>query len=445
MAGSAFPDSFLWGAATSAYQIEGYPLADGAGESIWHRFSHQPGTIKNGDTGDIAADHYHRYDEDVRLMHWIGLDAYRFSVSWGRILPEGRGRVNQKGLDFYQRLVDMLLEHGILPMLTLYHWDLPQALEEQGGWLNEDVTKWFADYADVLIRALDDRVPLWATLNEPWVVANHGYRIGEMAPGHAEIQEVPVVAHNLMRAHAHAKRLYDETGRHEMGLVVNLEPKHAASDSQADRDAAQREHIYQNLYYLDPPFFGRYPDGLADLFGDAWPGYTDEAMAELKAPPDFVGINYYTRSVLRAGTQDPFLKSERVVQETSMHTTMGWEVYAAGLTEMLEHVAARYGKVPQYVTENGSAFPDPERDADGVVADPQRVAYLKAHIRAVRKAMEKGVDVRGYFAWSLLDNFEWAHGYSQRFGLIHVNYETLERTPKDSARAYREIIAEGGV
>ncbi|HEX7070566.1 MAG TPA: GH1 family beta-glucosidase, partial [Rhodothermales bacterium] len=436
MAPTPFPDNFLWGAATSSYQIEGAPLADGAGESIWHRFSHQPGNVKNGDTGDVAADHYHRFEEDVRLMHWMGLKSYRFSVAWGRVLPEGRGAVNQRGLDFYQRLVDTLLEHGIKPMLTLYHWDLPQALEDKGGWLNSDIAGWFADYAEVLFRTLDDRVSLWATLNEPWVVANHGYRIGEHAPGHRTLAEVPVVAHNLLRAHANATKLYRDIGRNQIGIVVNLEPKHPASESEADLAATQREHVYQNLYYLDPPFLGRYPEGLAELFGEAWPGYDDAAAAELRGVPDFVGVNYYTRGVIRDGKDDRFLRSSRVFQEERIHTTMGWEVYAAGLTEVLEMVAKRYDNIPLYVTENGSAFPDPDHAVDGIVADPQREAYLKAHIRAVQTALDNGVDVRGYYAWSLLDNFEWAHGFSQRFGLIHIDYETLERTPKDSARAY---------
>ena len=330
-------------------------------------------------------------------------------------------------------------------MVTLYHWDLPQALDEQGGWLNADVAGWFTDYADVLFRAFDDRVPLWATLNEPWVVSNHGYRIGDMAPGHRSLREVPVVAHNLLRAHVSAAQLYRESGRNSLGIVVNLEPKHPASESEADRAAAEREHIYQNPYYLDPLFFGKYPEGTAELFGDAWPDFQDEDVAALKLEPDFVGVNYYTRAIVREGSSDAFLRTDRVSKETSLHTTMGWEVYAAGLTEAIEFVASRYGKVPIYVTENGSAFTDPEAAIDGVVADPQRVAYLKAHIRAVRTAMKRGVDVRGYYAWSLLDNFEWAQGFSQRFGIIHVDYDTLERTPKDSAREYREIIAEGGL
>ena len=443
MASTSFPDSFIWGAATSAYQIEGSPLADGAGESIWHRFSHEPGRVKNDDNGDVAADHYRRYEEDVRLMHWMGLNSYRFSVAWGRVLPEGRGTVNQKGLDFYRRLVDALLAHDIQPMVTLYHWDLPQALEDRGGWLSDDIAGWFADYAEVLFRALDDRVTLWATLNEPWVVSNHGYRIGEMAPGHRAVREVPIVAHNQLRANAAAVQLYRETGAHQIGIVVNLEPKHPASDSEEDVAAAERDNLYQNLYYLDPPFFGRYPEGAADLFGEAWPGYDESDAAKLQAKPDFVGVNYYTRAVLRAGDEDPLLKTSRVYQEGRLHTSMGWEVYAAGLTETLEKTAERYGPIPLYVTENGSAFADPDHPRPGV-SDPQRVAYLKAHIRAVAEAIHRGVDVRGYYAWSLLDNFEWAHGYSQRFGLIHVDYETLVRTPKESARVYRELITTGG-
>lgn len=439
----SFPESFLWGAATSAYQVEGSPLADGAGESIWHRFAHAPGNVLNGEHGDVAADHYHRYEEDVRLMDWLGLTSYRFSVSWSRILPQGRGTVNQKGLDFYERLVDLLLQCEIQPMVTLYHWDLPQALESEGGWLNPDVAQWFADYASALYSALDDRVSYWVTLNEPWVVADHGFRTGTLAPGKKSTADVPRVAHNLLRAHVYAARRYEDEGRHHLGIVVNLEPKHPATESPPDRQAAEREHGYQNQYFLDPLFFGRYPETVPALFGKDWPDHATSEVVDLAMRPDFVGVNYYTRAVLRAGDADSLLRSTRVVQEGRVYTDMGWEVCAGGLTEMLTWVAERYGAIPLFVTENGAAFHDPDH-ADVPVADYQRAAYLEAHIRAVRKAIAAGVDVRGYYAWSLLDNFEWAHGYGKRFGIIHVDYDSLERTPKESARRYREIIATRG-
>lgn len=439
----SFPPTFLWGASTSAYQIEGAPLADGAGESIWHRFAHAPGNVRNDAHGDVATDHYHRFEEDVRLMDWLGLTSYRFSVAWSRILPQGRGTVNRKGLDFYERLVDLLLERDIRPMVTLYHWDLPQALEELGGWLNPDTALWFSDYAAVLFDALDDRVELWVTLNEPWVVADHGYRTGVLAPGRRAPAEVPRVAHNLLRAHVNAARRYADSGRHQVGIVVNLEPKHPATDTAADHDAAAREHAYQNEYFLDPLFYGRYPEALPTIFGSDWPDGAMSEAAELAHRPDFIGVNYYTRSLLRHGVSDSLLHTERLRVEGRVYTDMGWEVYSGGLTEMLSWLAQRYGAVPLYVTENGAAFHDPDH-ADVPVADYQRSAYIEAHVRAVRKALAAQVDVRGYYVWSLLDNFEWSQGYTKRFGIIHVDYETLERTPKESARRYREIIASGG-
>ena len=376
-------------------------------------------------------------------MARFGLKSYRFSVAWGRILPSGRGKVNRRGLDFYERMVDLLLERDIRPMVTLYHWDLPAALDDEGGWLNPDIADWFTDYAQVLFHALDDRVQLWTTLNEPWVVSNHGYRIGEMAPGRRSLRETAIVGHHLLRAHASAATLYAESGRHSLGIVVNLEPKHPTSDSDADRAAAEREHVYQNAYYLDPLFFGRYPEGAAALFGAAWPGFDDEEVATLMRVPDFVGVNYYTRAVVRAGREDAFLRSERSRPADAEYTSMGWEIYPSGLTESLRWVTARYGKIPLFVTENGAAFVDPD-PADGLVRDPRRRAYLQRHIEAARDALASGVDLRGYYAWSLLDNFEWAHGYSQRFGIVFVDYRTLERTPKESALYYRDVVASNG-
>jgi beta-glucosidase len=440
-----FPENFLWGASTSAYQIEGSPLADGAGPSIWQRFVHSPGNIRDGDTGDIACDHYRRCAEDVALMRQIGLQAYRFSISWSRVLPQGRGAVNEAGLAFYDRLVDQLLENGIKPMVTLFHWDLPEALDNQGGWLNRDIADWFAEYAQVMFNRLDDRVTSWATLNEPWVVSDGGYLNGTLAPGHRNRFEAPIAAHNLLRAHGAAVKAYRAGGgKHDIGLVVNLEPRYPFSTSEADREAAARGHAYMNSQFLDPVFLGRYPARMKDIYGDAWPSFPAEDFELIAQPVDFIGVNYYTRSVTRdaaAGYPD---RLERVRQKQATYTETGWEVFARGLADTLRWVARRYGNPPLYITENGAAFFDPPVAEGGRVHDPLRVDYYKKHLRAIHEAIGDGVDLRGYCAWSLLDNLEWAHGFSKRFGIVHVNFETQERTLKDSAYFYREVIATNG-
>ncbi|HET9985324.1 MAG TPA: GH1 family beta-glucosidase [Longimicrobiales bacterium] len=440
-----FPDGFLWGAATSAYQVEGEPLADGAGPSIWHRFAHTPGRTHAGETGDVACDQYRRYPDDIRLMRELGLNAYRFSIAWGRVLPWGTGAVNPPGLAHYDRLVDALLEAGLTPSATLYHWDLPAALDDRGGWLNPDVADWFGEYAAVMYRALGDRVPLWATLNEPWVVMDGGYMHGGLAPGHRNLFETPRVAHNLLRAHAAgvaAFRASDATG--EVGLVVNLEPKYPATQEPADLAATARADAYMNRYFLDPVFLGRYPEELAEVFGEAWPTWPESDLAGIRLAVDFVGVNYYTRAVVRDEPADVPARAGRVRQPRHAYTEMGWEVYPPGLEDTLRWVRDRYGAVPLYVTENGAAFYDPPTAEGDVVEDPLRVAYLREHLRAVRRARDAGVDVRGYFAWSLLDNYEWSHGYSKRFGIVHVDFETQRRTPKRSARFYAEVIGSGG-
>ena len=440
---NTFPAGFLWGAATAAYQVEGSPLADGAGASIWHRFSHTPGLVANGDTGDVACDHYRRYAEDVALMRELGLNAYRFSVSWSRVLPEGAGRVNQKGLDFYRRLTDALRQNGIQPLITLYHWDLPAALDDRGGWVNRDVAGWFAEYAQVMFRALDDRNPMWATLNEPWVVTDGGYLHGPLAPAHRSWFETPLASHNLLRAHGTAVAAYRAIGKNTIGIVVNLEPKVAASESAEDREATKRADAYMNRQYLDPIFLGSYPKELPPLFGDAWPDWPVHDYALIRQPIDFLGVNYYTRNVTRYDPDNWPLRAASVPQEQATYTETGWEVFAPGLTDTLLWVRERYGKLPLYITENGAAFYDPPV-ADGGVDDPLRVSYLRQHILAAREAMRRGVDLRGYFVWSLLDNFEWALGYAKRFGIIHVDFETQKRTMKASAHFYREVVRSRG-
>ena len=440
----SFPQQFLWGAATAAYQIEGSPLSDGAGPSIWHRFAHTPGMIRDGDTGDVACDHYRRFREDVALMRELGLTAYRFSIAWARVLPEGIGAVNPKGLDHYERLVDELLKAGIEPMATLYHWDLPAALDDRGGWLNPDVAQWFAEYSRVVFRRLDGRVKLWATLNEPWVIADGGYLHGALAPGHRSPFEAPRASHNLMRAHAASVAAYRAEGRHRIGLVVNLEPKVPASASAEDVAATRRAEAYMNRQYLDPALLGKYPAELAEVFGEAWPGWKTEEVAALRVPIDFLGINYYTRSVTRADANSWPLRASAVRQVHATHTETAWEVYPQALVDALLWVKQRYGDVPLYVTENGAAFYDPPRAPAEGVQDPLRVAYLRDHLRAVRSAIALGCDVRGYFVWSLLDNLEWAHGFSKRFGIVHVDFESQQRTPKASARFYSSVIATNG-
>ena len=442
----AFPDGFLWGAATSAYQIEGSPLADGAGPSIWQRFSHSPGRTHEGQTGDVACDHYRLYRDDVRLMAELGLNAYRFSIAWSRVLPEGTGRVNEGGLGFYDRLVDTLLEHGIRPNATLYHWDLPAALDDRGGWLNRDIADWFAEYARVMFRRLGDRVPMWATLNEPWVVTDGGYLHGALAPGHRNLFEAPIATHNLMRAHGAAVQAYRAEAKEKIGLVVNLEPKVSATDRPEDLEATRRADAYMNRQYLDPVFFGTYPEELADIFGEAWPEHPAEDMALIRQPLDFLGINYYTRGVTKNDPANLPVRNGSVRQPEHTYTETGWEVHAPALTDLLLWVRDRYGSLPLYITENGAAFYDPPRTVDGAIEDPLRVAYYRDHLRAVHDAIRQGVDLRGYFAWSLLDNYEWSLGYTKRFGIVHVDFETQRRTPKASARFYADVIrTHGGV
>lgn len=440
---SSFPEGFLWGAATSAYQVEGSPLADGAGPSIWQRFTRTPWLVPSGDNGDVACDHYRRYAEDVRLMRDLGLNAYRFSVSWSRVLPEGRGRVNEKGLDFYRRLVDALLENGIRPLLTLYHWDLPAALDDRGGWLNPDIADWFADYARVMYRALDGRVEMWATLNEPWVVTDGGYLHGALAPGHRNLFEAPIASHNLLLAHAAAVEAYRAEGKHQIGLVVNIEPKYPASRSEEDLAATRRADAYMNRQYLDPVIHGRYPEEMREVFGEAWPDFPEADLARIRQPIDFLGINYYTRNVTRHDPTALPVRAGAVRQKRHAYTETSWEVFPRGLTDTLVWVKERYGDIPLYITENGAAFYDPPT-ADSEVQDPLRVDYFRTHLRAARQAIEQGVDLRGYFAWSLFDNLEWSLGFSKRFGIVHVDFETQKRTLKASARFYSEVIRTNG-
>jgi beta-glucosidase len=443
LSGSTFPADFLWGAATSAYQIEGSPLADGAGESIWHRFAHTPGKIFADQNGDVACDHYRRFVDDVRMMHELGMHAYRFSISWSRVLPNGTGDVNRAGIDFYNRLVETLVEHEIEPMATLYHWDLPQALEDRGGWANAESADWFAEYAALMYRTLDDRVPLWATINEPWVVVDHGYVVGRHAPGRRDWTEAAMVSKNLLRAHAAAVRAYRNAGKHSVGIVVNLVPICPATATAADRQAASRLDAYLNRQFLDPVLLGVIPNDLAEMFGASWPGWTTDELRTIAEPIDFVGVNYYLRLV---ACDDPTAGPARariVVDPNCARTATDWEIYPDGLLETLTWVKARYGEVPLYITENGAAFDDVLLP-NGSVDDSERVQYLHKHLQAARRAIDAGIDLRGYFLWSLLDNFEWQSGYSKRFGVVYVDFPTQQRVPKSSADFYRNVIRTHG-
>ena len=433
-----FPHNFLWGAATASYQIEGAWDEEGKGESIWDRFSHTPGKIEDKSTGDVACDHYHRYREDIGLMRSLGLKAYRFSTAWTRVLPAGRGQINPPGLDFYDRLVDALCAADIEPFLTLYHWDLPYALHEQGGWTNRDVAYAFADYAALMVKRLGDRVQYWTTFNEPSVVMFDGYLVGEHAPGIQDPQAAYQVGHHLLLAHGLAVQAMRGVAPHlNYGIVLNQWMADPASDDPADIAAAQAAWDQSEPLFLDAIFKGHYPPQVYDLVGENMPIVKDGDMALITQKLDYLGLNYYSRNLVStAGNVTPVPGSE--------YTDMGWEVCAPALRRMLNKINDEYDLPPIYITENGAAFPDVVTP-DGKVHDERRLDYLKNHFIQTRLAMQDGVDVRGYFVWSLLDNFEWAHGYTKRFGLIRVEYDTQERIIKDSGEWYADVIRKNKV
>jgi beta-glucosidase len=445
-----FPADFLWGTATSAYQIEGAVREDGRGETIWDRFCATPGKIFEGHTGEVACDHYHRFREDVALMRELGLRSYRFSVAWARVFPAGGGRLNPAGLDFYQRLVDELAGAGITPMATLYHWDLPQALQDHGGWEARDTARYFADYAAALFQRLGDRIKLWITHNEPYVAAFIGYGTGEHAPGIRGQAKAVQVAHHLLLSHALAVQAYRERkgAGGKIGISLDLHPVLAASDHPEDRQAATLYDARQNRWFLDPVFLGRYPPDLLEILRrrNEAPRHPEEDLQTFAASPvDFLGVNYYFRQLVRRPERKGDLFAPVRPDYPGVHfTEMGWEEWPDGLYELLKRLDREYGQPELYVTENGAACPD-ERMADGRVDDQDRVSYLREHFAAAAKALAEGVRLKGYQIWSLLDNFEWAFGYSKRFGLVHVDRQTLRRTPKQSALWYRRLIAEGGL
>lgn len=433
---------FLWGAATAAAQIEGAAFEDGRGESIWDRFARAPGAIANGDTLDVACDHYHRWREDVDLMRDLDLDAYRFSIAWSRLFPEGRGALNASGVAFYDRLVDALLEAGITPFATLYHWDLPQALQDEGGWPNLDTAKHFGDFASACFEALGDRVGHWITLNEPWCSAVLGYVTGEHAPGLRDEALGWRAGHTLMVAHGLAVcRFREIRPEGSIGITVNPPPVHPATDSEADHAAARRSND-ANGWFLDPIFFGDYPAVMREAFGDLLPEFTDEHRAAVHTPVDFIGLNYYFPGTVADAPGAGGLRTRWVAPQSGPRTAMGWEIYPEGIAEILHWIADRYGNPLVYVTESGAAFDDVVAPDDRVY-DEERRTYLEAHIQAALRARDEGARLAGYFVWSLLDNFEWAYGYGKRFGIVHVDYATQTRIPKESARWYARQIGAG--
>ena len=443
-----FPKGFLWGAATASYQIEGGAHEDGRGESIWDRFSRTPGNTVNGDTGDVACDHYHRWESDVELMAALGLQGYRFSVAWPRIFPTGSGQVNQKGLDFYRRLVEKLQTKGIAPAVTLYHWDLPQALQDQGGWTNRDTAERFGEYADTVFRALGDQVPMWITHNEPWCASFLGHFRGVHAPGVKDLGAALQAAHHILLSHGKAVQAYRATGQDgKIGITLSLFPTYPMTGSEADQEAARLSDGYTNRWFLDPTLRGMYPADTLALF-EQKVGPFDFVkpgdMALIGGPMDFVGANYYHRRVIESapGNDLGWIVHDRLPGFPV--TDMNWEIYPQGLTDLLLRLKADYNNVPVFITENGAVYDD-EVGPDGQVHDEGRVNFLRKHFTAAHKAIEAGANLQGYFVWSFMDNFEWAFGYTKRFGIVHVNYETQQRTPKDSARFYSGVIATNGL
>jgi beta-glucosidase len=433
-----FPVDFLWGAATAAYQIEGAWNEDGKGESIWDRFSHTPGKIRDGDTGDVACDHYHRYRDDIALMRRLGLKAYRFSISWPRVIPNGWGAVNPAGLDFYDRLVDELLAANIQPFVTLYHWDLPQALQERGGWPKRDLCGWFADYAALMARHLGDRVTRWMTFNEPWVSCFLGYQMGVHAPGLQDLRLAEQSAHHQLVAHGLAMRAIRASAPlAQVGIVLDAFPTETDTDVPEDRAIVAQSWDHGVGLFLDPLLRGHYPPQVAQEHESLGVEIQPGDMALIAQRLDLLGINHYSRNLVRNGQPvKPVPGAE--------YTEMDWEICPAAFGRLLRRLKREYRLPPLYITENGAAFRD-EVSADGQVHDPRRIAYLREYFTQARLAMDDGVDLRGYFVWSLLDNFEWANGNSKRFGLVYTDYATLQRTTKDSGRWYAQVIERNGV
>jgi beta-glucosidase len=442
-----FPSNFLWGASTSAYQIEGAYNEEGKGESIWDRFTRWDAHILNAENGNIACDHYHRMPQDVALLKELGIPNYSFTISWTRILPDGRGKINHKGLDFYDRLVDTLLDAGIRPKCTLYHWDFPQRLQEQGGWVNRDSVNWFGDYAQIVFDKLANRVKMWATHNEPWVASFLGYASGLHAPGICDYSKAYQTAHHMLMAHGKAVQIYRETGYDgEIGLILNLNGFIPASGSAADIAATRRVHDETHALFLEPVFNGTYPQALFEYIGAHQPEIHERDLQLIHQPIDFLGLNYYNSDLVQFDIHGGLNKARLIPFSASGwgQTEMNWGIHPQGIIGEVLHVKEQYGNPDIYITENGCAMPD-QPDQKGFVADWDRIRYLKAHLQALHKAIERGANVKGYFVWSLFDNFEWERGYTPRFGLVRIDYKTQARIPKQSAYWYRDIIAQNGI
>lgn len=448
---AAFPPDFLWGAATSAYQIEGAVHEDGRGLSVWDRFAALPGTTYQGQTGEVAADHYHHMEEDVGILAELNLNAYRFSLSWPRILPQGTGTINERGLDFYDRLVDALLARGIRPLATLYHWDLPVTLQDRGGWLNRDTAYAFADYAEVVTRRLGDRVQWWLTHNEPWCSAYLGYALGIHAPGMRDKQMAVTAGHHVLLSHGLAvQRMRAHlSAQAQVGIAIDFYPVYAADDRPETLLAVQQADTFRNRWFLEPVFRGRYPDGLFTDLGVDPPPAQEGDFDIISTPTDFLGVNYYSRMLVRSradantlaehtGPVDNYEAIDRI--PGASYTEMGWEIFPDGLANILTRIHHEYGPKSLVVTESGAAFED-RLDGNSGVHDSQRIDYLRRHIQTVAQVIRQGVPIKGYVVWSFLDNYEWAEGYRKRFGLVYVDYPTQRRIIKDSGRWYASFVA----
>jgi beta-glucosidase len=447
----SFPNGFLWGVATASYQIEGAWQADGKGESIWDRFAHTPGKIIDGSNGDVACDHYYRWADDIALMKSLNIQSYRFSIAWPRILPAGRGQVNQAGLDFYSRLVDGLLAAHIVPFVTLYHWDLPQALQDEGGWPHRPTAEAFVEYADVVTRHLGDRVKHWITHNEPWCIAFLSHQIGEQAPGWQDWQAALRAGHHVLLSHGWAVPVIRQNSPGaEVGITLNFMAAEPASPSPVDVNAARRFDGYFNRWFLDPLYGRNYPaDMVADYttvghLRDGLDFVRKPDLAAIAVQTDFLGVNYYTRAILRYEPSNANLVEMNDPAPAAEQTEMGWEVYPQGLYKLLNRLHFEYGMPKLYVTESGCSYSDGP-DATGQIPDERRKKYLRDHFAAAHRAIQNGVPLAGYFVWSLMDNFEWAKGYTQRFGIVWVDYATQQRIPKQSALWYKDVIAANAV
>jgi beta-glucosidase len=444
-----FPKKFIWGAATAAYQIEGATAEEGRGASIWDTYSHIPGNVNNNENGDIACDHYHKYKEDVQIMKEMGLKGYRFSISWSRIFPQGYGKINQKGIDFYNSLIDELLKNKIEPIATLYHWDLPQALQDIGGWGNREIIEYFNEYANCMYKNYGDRVKKWITLNEPFVTAFIGNFIGRHAPGFKDLSLAVQVSHHLILSHARAVESYKILNEREgrIGIALDLHPISPATDLEDDKEASVLSDDYHNRWFLDPVLKGKYPEKLFNLYKENInsPVILSNDMDIIsKNRCDFLGINYYFRMIIKKSDNHPILRFENIMPIDAIRTEMDWEVYPKGIYDLLIKIKNEYNNPEVYITENGAAFKD-DKFKDGIIDDKDRLDYIQKHIKELHNSIKDGVNLKGYYLWSLMDNFEWAYGFSKRFGLIRVDYNTQERIWKKSAFWYKEFIKNNGL